>query len=71
MIMIRDPKTIYFDFHWPKNVDENLKHETEFIKKRNESLAENKKKARLNNYCPQKTAKQMNNINLFLICHKD
>ena len=33
MIMIRDPKTIYFDFHWPKNVDENLKHEIEFIKK--------------------------------------
>ena len=44
MIMIRDPKTIYFDFHWPKNVDENLKHEIEFIKKCNESLAENKKK---------------------------
>ena len=33
MIMIRDPKTIYFDFHWPKDVDENLKHEIEFIKK--------------------------------------
>ena len=42
MIVIRDPKTFYFDFDWPKNVDENLKHEIEFIIKSNESLAENK-----------------------------
>ena len=27
MIMIRDRKTFYFDFNWPKDVDENLKHE--------------------------------------------
>ena len=34
------------------NVDENLKQEIEFIVKSNESLAENKIKMRLNNYCP-------------------
>ena len=42
MIVIRDPKTFCFNFDWPKDVDENLKHETEFIIKSNESLAENK-----------------------------
>ena len=42
MIVIREPKTLYFDFHWPKDADENLKHEIEFIIKSNESLAENK-----------------------------
>ena len=42
MVAIREPKTFYFDFDWPKNVDENLKHEIEFIIKSNESLAENK-----------------------------
>ena len=52
MIVIRDPKTFYFDFDWPKNVDENLKHEIEFIIKTNESLAVIKWKKRLNNYCP-------------------
>ena len=41
MIMIRDPKTFDFDFYWPKDVHENLKHETEFIVKSNELLAEN------------------------------
>ena len=44
MIVIRDPKTFYLDFDWPKNVDENLKYEIEFIIKSNESLAENKAK---------------------------
>ena len=34
MIVMRDPKTFYFYFEWPKDVDENLKS--------NESLAENK-----------------------------
>ena len=48
MIVIRDPKTLYFHFDWYKDVDENLKHE---IIKRNESLAENKIMI-LNNYCP-------------------
>ena len=42
MIVIRDPKTFYFHFDQPKNVDENLKHEIEFIVKSNESLAEKK-----------------------------
>ena len=40
MIVIRDPKTFYFNFDLPKDVDENLKRETEFIIKSNESLAE-------------------------------
>ena len=44
MILIRDPKTICFNFDWPKYVDENLKHEIELIIKSNESLAENKTK---------------------------
>ena len=26
MIVIRDPKTFYFDFDWPKDVDKHLKH---------------------------------------------
>ena len=43
MIVIRDRKTFCFNFDWPKNVDENLKHETKNIIKINESLAENKK----------------------------
>ena len=42
MIVIRDPKTSFFNFDWPKNVDETLTHETEFIIISNESLAENK-----------------------------
>ena len=50
MIMIRNPQTFCFNFDWPKDVDENLKHGIEFITKSNESLAENKK-TRLNNYC--------------------
>ena len=42
MVEIRDPKIFHFDFNWPKDVDENLKHEIEYIIKSNESLAENK-----------------------------
>ena len=41
-IVIRDLKTFYFGFDWPKKVDENLKHEIDFIIKSNESLAEKK-----------------------------
>ena len=37
MAVIRELKTFYFDFDWPKNVDENW-----FIIKSSESLAENK-----------------------------
>ena len=47
MIVIRDPKTIYFEFDWPKDVDESLKHEIEFILKSTESLAENKIKNKM------------------------
>ena len=31
MVLIRDPKTFYFDFDMPKDVDENFKHEIKFI----------------------------------------
>ena len=44
MIVTRDPKTFCFNFDWSKQVDENLKHEIEYILKTNESLAENKMK---------------------------
>ena len=47
MIVIRDPKTFCFNFDWPEVVDENLKHEIEFIIKRNESLVENKIKNKI------------------------
>ena len=47
MIVIRDPKTFCFDFDWPKDIDENLKDEIEFIIKSNESLAENKIKSEI------------------------
>ena len=40
MIIIRDPQTFCFKFDFPKEVDEM--HETEFIIKSTESLAENK-----------------------------
>ena len=42
MIVIRDPKAFCSDFDWPKDADENFKHEIEFTRKSNESLAENK-----------------------------
>ena len=35
MVVIREPKTFYFDFGWPKYVNENLKPEIQ-------SLAQNK-----------------------------
>ena len=38
MIVIRDPKTFYFDFDWSKDVE----HKIEFIIKSNESLGGNK-----------------------------
>ena len=42
MNMIKDPKTFCFNFYCSKDVEENLKHETKFIRKSNEYLAENK-----------------------------
>ena len=47
IIVIRDPKTFCFNFDWPKDVDENLKYELEFIIKSNEALAENKMKNKI------------------------
>ena len=41
MIVRTDSKTFSFNSDYPKDVEENLKHEIEFIIKRNESLAEN------------------------------
>ena len=35
VIVIRDSKTFCFNFDWPKDVDENLEHEIEFIIKNN------------------------------------
>ena len=40
--VIRDPTTFYFYFDRLKDIDEHLKHETEFIIKSNESFAENR-----------------------------
>ena len=31
MIVIKDSKLFYFHFDWPKDVDENLNHEIQFI----------------------------------------
>ena len=46
MIVIRDPKTFRFNFHWPKDFDENVKHKIEFNMKSNKFLDENKIKKR-------------------------
>ena len=66
MIVTKDPKTFCFNFDFPKDVDQNLKCEIEFIIKRNEGLAGNKIKKEI-----QKTEKQVNHLNLFLTCQKD
>ena len=51
MFVIRDPETFCFKFHLLKDVDKNLKCKIEFIMKNDGSLAGNKKKTRLRNYC--------------------
>ena len=79
MIVIKDPKIFCFNFDWPKDVNENLKHEIEFIIKSNESLAENKLKKEIEQLLLKykdennihKHGKQQNDINSFLTCHKD
>ena len=79
LIVIRDPKTFCFNFDLPKDVDENLKRENEFIIKRNESLAEiiieNKIEQLLLKYKHgnniHEHRKLMSHINLFLTCHKN
>ena len=40
MIVIGDPKVSCFNFDWPRDAHENLKHEIEFVIKSNESLVE-------------------------------
>ena len=40
VIVIRDPKSFCFNFDWPKDADENLKYQIEFVIKSNKSLAE-------------------------------
>ena len=47
MIVIRDPKTFCFDFDLSNDVNDNLKHEIEFIIKSTGSLAENKIKNKI------------------------
>ena len=47
IVIIREPKTFYFDFDLHKDLDKNLKHKTEFIIKRNISLPENKIKNKI------------------------
>ena len=34
MVLIRETAPLYFDFDLPKNADGNLKHEVEFIVKK-------------------------------------
>ena len=36
MVIIREPKTFYFDFDWYKNFNQNLTNEIQFIAKSNE-----------------------------------
>ena len=47
MIAIIDPKTFCFNFDWPKDLDENLKYESKFVTKSNESLAGHKIKNKI------------------------
>ena len=47
IVIIREPKTFYFDFDLHKDLDKNLKHKTEFIIKSNISLPENKTKNKI------------------------
>ena len=50
MVVTGVPKTFYSYFDCPKDDHENLKHVTEFIIKRNESLVENKIKNELEQF---------------------
>ena len=52
MVVIREPKIFILVLILPKSFDKNLKHEIEFIIKSNESLAENKAKNKIEQYCP-------------------
>ena len=54
MVVIREPKIFILVLILPKSFDKNLKHEIEFIIKSNESLAENKAKNKIEQYCPNR-----------------
>ena len=81
MIVVRDPKPFYFNFDLPKDVDETLKGEIEFIIKSNESVAEIIIKSEIEelllkynheNKIHEHVKQQLNAPDgLFLICHKD
>ena len=81
IIVIRDLKTFYTGFDWPKDVDENLKYENEFIIKSNKSEADNKMKNRIEQllsdvnietlFLKKENGKRMNHIIVFRTCHKD
>ena len=47
IVLIKEPKTFYFNLDLPKDVDKNLEHQIKFIIKRNKSLAENKIKNKI------------------------
>ena len=60
IVVIRGPKTVYFSFDWPKDVDKNWKQKIEFIIKSNASLTENKIKNEFEQLLPN--YKHGNNI---------
>ena len=47
MVVIRDPKPLYSDFDWPKDLNKYLKHEIGLIIKSNKSLAGKKIKKKI------------------------
>ena len=59
MIVIKDLQTFFDYFDWSKDVDENLKHEFEFIIKKSEYLAENITKKETEQYCPNISRKRI------------
>ena len=50
MVVIREPRTFYFNFDFPKDVGKNLKHEIGLIIKSNESLAQNNKEKKIEQF---------------------
>ena len=82
MIVIRDPRTFYFNFDWNKDVDDSLKHDIKFITKSSESLTKNKMKNKIEQLLWK--YKHRNNVHkhrkqqnewiaciFFLTCHKN
>ena len=64
IVVKKDPKTFYFYFDWPKDVDENFKYKIEFVIKSDESLAENKLKHEIEQLLSK--YKQGNNIHEYV-----